>query len=121
MFKNYPILRDEDIQKNEYAYDYDTLEWNIKYSNLSLRVLSRCQKLSPYICAKYVVFGGRNGRYADCTEDAWIDSYDILRLQPHITDEELCEAHRIADQEDMEEEECEKMQKEDKLSKYLNL
>jgi hypothetical protein len=53
-----------------------------------------------YVCAKYVVFGGRNEMYADCSEDAWISTDDILRYQSHITMEEMKQAHRIANEED---------------------
>ena len=101
--KKYPILTDRDIINNPYAYDPETLEWNIINSFLSLRKLVRYQKLTPYICAKYVVFGGRNEMYADCTEDAWISTDEIPGYQPHITIEEMQKAHVIANQEDMEE------------------
>jgi len=93
-------LYDEDLRKNKFKYDLETIEWNIKHSVISLRVLVRTQKLSPYICAKYVVFGGRNEQYADCTEDAWLCTGDILNWQKHITLEEMLEAHKIADAED---------------------
>ena len=72
---SFPTLTDRDIMTNQ--YDVDILEWNIVNSCLSLRKLVRYQKLTPYICAKYVVFGGRNEMYADCTEDAWISTDDI--------------------------------------------
>lgn len=101
--KTYEILSDNDLRQNKFAYDLDTLVWNIKYSCISLRVLSRYQKLSPYVCAKYVVFGGKNGQYADCTEDAWLCTGDILNRQPHITLEEMLEAHAVADLEDEDE------------------
>jgi hypothetical protein len=111
----FQILTDNDIKKNRFTYDPETIEWNIKNSCLSLRNLYRNQKLTPYICAKYVVFGGRNGMYADCSEDSWISTDDIIRIQTHITLEEMCIAHPIADQEDKEEEETERMVKEDYL------
>lgn len=119
--KIYIYLDDDDIIKNQNIYDPETLEWNIIHSNLSLRILTNYQILTPYICAKYVIFGGRNGKYADCTEDAWIDFNDILRLQPHIKKEELSIASKIADQEDKEEEEREFMEKEDKIIKSIKL
>ena len=115
--KKYPKLEDYDIMQNKFMYDSETIEWNIKHSFLSLRTLVRHQKLTPYICAKYVVFGGRNEKYADCREDAWIATGDIMRWQPHITLAEMDEAHTIADKEDAEEDdqadECKKMRKED--------
>jgi hypothetical protein len=117
--KKYPILTDRDIINNPYAYDPETLEWNIINSFLSLRKLVRYQKLTPYICAKYVVFGGRNEMYADCREDAWISTCEIPRYQPHITIEEMQKAHAIANQEDMEEDENDLMMNEDNLCKNL--
>ena len=96
--KTYEILEDYDIRKNK--YDLGTLEWNIRYSFLSLRTLVKYQTLSPYICAKYVVFGGKDEIYADCKEDAWISTGEILTYQKHITMEEMIEAHTIANEED---------------------
>jgi len=113
MAQKYPILTDRDIIQNPFTYDSDTLEWNIINSFLSLRKLVRYQKLTPYICAKYVVFGGRNEMYADCTEDAWISTDEIPRYQQHITMEELCAAHKIASEEDRQEDEAELMNLED--------
>jgi hypothetical protein len=60
--------------------------------------------LSPYICAKYVVFGGRNEKYADCNEDSFISTDDILIYQDHITMEDMYKAHAIANEEDEMEE-----------------
>lgn len=96
--KIYQKLTDDDLDK--YEYDIDTLVWNIKYGSISLRKLVRSQKLTPYVCAKYVVFGGKDGKYAFGTEDSWISTYDICNKQPHITMSEMHEAHRIADSED---------------------
>ena len=118
MAKIYPILDDFDIKQNKNMYSEEVIEWNIKNSFLSLRTLVRYQKLTPYICAKYVVFGGRNEKYADCREDAWLATGDVLYHQKHITMEEMDEAHRIADIEDAEEDaqdnECKQMLKDDK-------
>ena len=115
--KKYVVLTNEDLIKNRFKYDIETIEWNLRKMNIGLRPLVANQKLTPYVCAKYVVFGGRNERYADCTEDAWIGTYDILRYQPHITHEEMGDAHSIADeedeQEDAEEDERKQMKKED--------
>jgi hypothetical protein len=114
MEKKYELLTDREIIMNPFKYDIDTIEWNIKNSFLSLRKLVRNQKLTPYICAKYVVFGGRNEMYADCTEDAWISTGEIPRYQPHITMEEMKQAHRIANEEDAQENEIELMIQEDR-------
>jgi hypothetical protein len=94
----FQILTDTDIKNNKFVYDSETIEWNIINSCLSLRTLVRYQKLTPYICAKYVVFGGKNGQYADCSEDSWIDTYDVLRLQPHITLEDMLNAYKLVDE-----------------------
>ena len=100
--KQYEQLTDEDIVQNKFAYDLDTIEWNIINSFLSLRKLVRNQILSPYICAKYVVFGGKDEKYADCREDAWISTREIIHDQPHITFEEMLKAHIIANAEDLD-------------------
>lgn len=117
MEKRFPLLTDSDIIRNPFLYDAETLEWNIINSFLSLRKLVRYQKLTPYICAKYVVFGGRNEMYADCSEDAWISTGEIPYYQPHITIEEMHAAHRIANEEDAQDDELELMMEEDARSK----
>ena len=98
-------------------YDIDTIEWNIQNALLSLRVLLRNQRLTPYICAKYVVFGGRNGQYADCCEDSWISIGEVLNYQPHITIEDMVEARKIVkeeyEREEKEEQERKKMEEEE--------
>ena len=119
MEKQYPILNDNDIIFNKFMYDTETIEYNIINSCLSLRKLVKYQKLTPYICAKYVVFGGRNEIYADCTEDAWISTGEIPYYQPHITMEDMYKAHVIANEEDSQEDETELMMKEDIISKKL--
>jgi hypothetical protein len=112
--ESFQVLTDKDIILNPFTYDLEIIEWNLKYSFLSLRKLVWNQKLSPYICAKYVVFGGRNEMYADCREDAWISTCEIPHYQPHITMEQMQEAHRIANEEDAKEDEYELMMNEDK-------
>jgi len=52
--------------------------------------------------------------YADCSEDAWISTNEIPFYQPHITIDEMCEAHKKANEEDSQEDETELMAKEDK-------
>ncbi len=116
---NYQVLSDEDLKANKFTYDLETLEWNVKFSPISLKVLVRTQKLSPYICAKYVVFGGRDGpygygKYACGSEDSWISTDDALYHQPHITKDEMSEAHKIADAEDEIEARLEQEAKENK-------
>ena len=111
---SYPLLRDIHIINNKFMYDIDTIEWNIQNSFLSLRVLLRNQRLTPYICAKYIVFGGRNGAYADCCEDSWISIGEVLNCQPHITIEDMIEARKLVNEEyKREENERKKMEEEE--------
>ena len=100
-------LTDDDLQNNRFAYDIDTIVWNIQHGAINLRTLVRTQKLTPYVCAKYVVFGGRNEMYAFGTEDAWLSTDDVLRHQPHISSQEMSDAHKLADAEDEREDERE--------------
>lgn len=115
MVRKFLELSDKDLKNNPYAYDEEQLIYTIQNENPSLRLLNRCQKLSAYICAKYVIFGGNNEEYGDCTEDRWLDDGDILRKQTHITREELSAAHRLVKKEEMNEKnELELMYLEDK-------
>jgi hypothetical protein len=119
MKQKYKLLNNRDIMQNPFMYDYDTIEWNLQNSFLNLRTLVNYQKLSPYICAKYVVFGGTDEKYASCTEDAWIATGEIPYYQPHITMEDMHIAHGIVDDEEENEiNESKLMKKEDK--KYRN-
>jgi len=95
MTRKFLELTDKDIKTNKYIYDYEQIEYSIINDFLSLRVLNRNQKLSPYICAKYVIFGGNDEIYGDCTEDRWLSDDDILRYQKHITQDELSDAHKF--------------------------
>ena len=95
MVRKFLDLTDNDLRKNPYIYDEDQLLYTLQNGWPSLRVLNRYQKLSAYICAKYIIFGGNNEEYDDCTEDRWLDDGDILRKQTHITREELSNAHRM--------------------------
>ncbi len=54
-------LTDDDLKKNKYSPEQ--LEYSIINNNISLRILNRYQKLTPYICAKYVIFGGKIDPY----------------------------------------------------------
>lgn len=111
---SYPLLRDIHIINNKFMYDIDRIEWNIQNSFLSLRVLLRNQRLTPYICAKYIVFGGRNGAYADCCEDSWISVGEVLNCQPHISLEDMMEARKLVNEEyKREEKERKKMEEEE--------
>jgi len=117
MKRGFIELTDNDIKNNKFMYTAEQLEYSIVNDNLSLRIVSRFQKLTPYICAKYVIFGGNNEIYGDCVEDRWLDDYDILRRQPHITREELSSAHRFVEEEENREiKEIILMSNEDKLN-----
>lgn len=96
-------LTDKDIRINKYMYDYEQIEYSIINDFLSLRILNRNQKLSPYICAKYVIFGGNDEKYGDCTEDRWLADGDILNNQTHITQDELSNAHIFVEKEETNE------------------
>lgn len=103
MVREFLDLTDNDLKNNPYAYDEEQLLYTLQTYWPSLRILNRYQKLSAYICAKYIIFGGNNEVYGDCTEDRWLDDNDILRRQPHITRRELSEAHRFVDIEEKNE------------------
>jgi hypothetical protein len=114
MTKKFLELTDEDFRKNPYAYDEEQLVYTLQTYCPSLRVLNRYQKLSAYICAKYVIFGGNNEEYGDCSEDRWLDDNDILRKQHHITRQELTYAHIfVKEEEEREQNELELMKTED--------
>jgi hypothetical protein len=107
-------LTDNDIKQNKFYYSPEQIEYSIKYNYLSLRLVSKYQMLTPYICAKYVVFGGNNETYGDCSEDRWLDDNDIIERQPHITQEKLSNAHEfVLLEEEKERNENKLMSKED--------
>ena len=96
------LVGDEDgdkVKNNKFAYDPEQIEYTLQNDCPSLRILSRYQKLTPYICAKYVIFGGPNEDNGDCVEDRYLDTYDILRLQPHLTMEDMNNAFQMVDEE----------------------
>jgi len=113
----YKKLTDMDLRNNRFTYDIDTLVWNIHNSAINLRTLVRTQTLTPYVCAKYVVFGGRNEMYAFGTEDAWLSISDVLIYQPHISSQDMTEAYKIAKIEDAQEDEMETMMTEERVTK----
>jgi hypothetical protein len=113
-------LTDNDIKQNKFYYNPQQLEYSIKYNCLSLRLVSKYQMLTPYICAKYVVFGGNNETYGDCSEDRWLDDNDIIERQPHITQEELSNAHEfVLLEEERENKELICMSKEDSSNLFF--
>lgn len=82
-------LSDKDLKENAYMYDEEQLIYTLKTSIPSLRIISRFQKISAYIAAKYVIFGGIDEDNGDCVEDTYLDTYDIITRQPHITEEDI--------------------------------
>ena len=103
--KSFIELNDQLLRKNKFEYDAEQIENSLlTYDAISLRVLVRTQKLTPYICAKYVVFGGTHEKYAFGTEDAWISTDEIPYYQPHITLEEIQNAHIFVKNEESTEE-----------------
>ena len=114
MKRKFLDLTDNHLKNNPYLYDEDQLIYTLQTYCPSFRVLNRYQKLSAYLCAKYVIFGGNNEKYGDCTEDMWLDDNDILRKQKHITRDELSEAHDfVSIEEDNELNELDLMAKND--------
>lgn len=90
--KEYQDITDKEIKQNPYAYDEDQIIYTLETYLPSLRNLNRYQKLSAYICAKYVIFGGINEDNGDCVEDTYLDTYDILRHQKHLTKQDIQDA-----------------------------
>mgnify|MGYP007086493828 FL=1 len=113
--KSFIELNDQLLRENKFEYDVEQIENSLlNYDAISLRVLVRTQKLTPYICAKYVVFGGTHEKYAFGTEDAWISTDEIPYYQPHITLEEIQNAHIfVKNEESTEENENLRMKQED--------
>jgi len=108
-------ITDKDIQANPFLYDEDQLIYTLETYIPSLRLLSKCQKLSAYICAKYVIFGGINEDNGDCVEDTYLDTYDILNRQPHLTLEDIENAfQQIYEEQEREKHELKCMELEDK-------
>jgi len=82
-------------QKNEFIFDHDlrmgqysisVLEENI--DRLTNKTLLYTQKLTADFCVKYIL----NEEYSSCVEETYINAYDVLQAQQHITKEELSEA-----------------------------
>ncbi len=103
MARKFLELTDDDIKNNKFEYDPEQIEYTLQNYCPSLRILSRYQKLTPYICAKYVIFGGNDEQYGDCCEDRWLTDYDILKRQPHLTQKDLSEAHAFVEKEETNE------------------
>ena len=78
------LLIDDDLRYNKYSIA--KLEENI--DRLTNKMLLCTQRLTAEFCVKYIL-----SEYCDSRiEDAYINVYDVLQAQPHITKEELSEA-----------------------------
>jgi len=75
---------DHDLRNNKYSIDI--LEENI--DNLTIKTLLYTQKLTPDFCVNYIL----NQEYTSCDEETYINAYDILQAQPHITKEDLSDS-----------------------------
>jgi hypothetical protein len=112
--REFLTLSDRDLRNNPFKYDEEQILYTLQNECPSLRVISRYQKLTAYMCAKYVIFGGNGEKYGDCEEDRYLSDGDILRRQPHLTQHEISLMHGFVElEEESEEEELELMFKED--------
>lgn len=89
MNRTFLELSDKDLKNNPYMYDEEQLIYTLETSNPSLRIINRFQKISAFIAAKYVIFGGVDEDNGDCVEDTYLDTYDILRHQKHLTEQDI--------------------------------
>ena len=91
-------ISDDDLYDQQ--YDVESLAYSIKvwpfltrnerlrYKRIRLLTLLRTQKLTGEFCVRYIL----NGRYSCTDEEHMITDSTILRLQPHISKEELTKA-----------------------------
>ena len=108
-------LSDADLRNNPFKYDEEQILYTLQNECPSLRVISRYQKLTAYMCAKYVIFGGNGEKYGDCVEDRYLSDDDLLRRQPHLSHREISLMHGLVELEEKREEaELELMFKEDR-------
>jgi hypothetical protein len=64
--REFLTLSDRDLRNNPFKYDEAQILYTLQNECPSLRVISRYQKLTAYMCAKYVIFGGNGEKYGDC-------------------------------------------------------
>lgn len=111
-------LTDDDIKKNKYTISQ--IKYSIINDNVSFRGLLKYQILTPYICAKYILFGGSDICHSKRQEDQTINETDILFWQQHITLEHLLNAQKYVHEEEKRElEEMVLMSHEDERLIYL--
>jgi len=75
------IIQDYDLRLKKYSIEI--LEENI--SRLANKTLLYTQDLTADFCSKYIL----NDDYTCCVEETYINCYDVLRAQKHITESEL--------------------------------
>ena len=56
-------LTNNDIIGNKFKYGIVQLEHSILHDQISLHILLKYQFLTPYLCVKYLIFGGIDGSY----------------------------------------------------------
>jgi hypothetical protein len=91
-------ISDDDLYLRQ--YDVESLAYSLKvwpflsrnerlrYKRINLLSLLHTQTLTGEFCARYIL----NGRYSYTDEENMITDGTILRLQPHISKEELIKA-----------------------------
>ena len=94
--KNNVIINNISLEYNK--YDISTLEENIK--KFSLWKLLKTQTLTPDFCVKYIL----NEDYASCDEDTYICWQNVLQCQTHITKDELMDAIKKGQEQEVEQE-----------------
>ena len=82
-------LTNDDIIRNKYKYGISQIEHSILHDPIFLYVVLQNQYLTPYICVKYLIFGGIDESYGKCRKDKWITTFDVLKYQSHITINDL--------------------------------
>jgi len=76
-------IKIETVDLKTQHYTQDILKYNIY--KLSLWEILRTQKLTAEFCVKYIL----NNDFQLTEEDEKISVNDVLKLQPHISEEEL--------------------------------
>ena len=74
------MITNRDLIKNRYSYTIDELEKNI--DQFCLKTLLYTQKLTAAFCNKYIIM---NEEHASCFEETWLDKYDVIDAQPHLS------------------------------------
>jgi hypothetical protein len=83
------VISDSELKNKPFSFSPEEIEYTLINGCPSLRILSKYQRLTAYLCVKYIVFGGIDEDNGDCDEDTWLSDADILCRQPHLSQEEL--------------------------------